>query len=189
MIKTDVLLDAKGLSCPMPIVKTKKAIDTMMPGQVIEVQATDHGSKADLIAWAANTGHQYIGLVEEGNVLKHYLRKASAGSEKEEETYPHVITNEQLESKLEENCFLLDVREPAEFAFGHIPGAKSIPFGVLEEKMEELPKDCSMYIICRTGRRSDLAAQLLSKNGFSDVVNVVPGMSMWSGKLEKSTEE
>ncbi len=50
-IKANLLLDAKGLSCPMPIVKTKKAMKDLEAGQVMEVQATDKGSKADIQAW------------------------------------------------------------------------------------------------------------------------------------------
>ena len=46
-------------------------------GQVLEVQATDKGSKADLAAWASTVGHQYLGTVEEGDVLYHYIRKCS----------------------------------------------------------------------------------------------------------------
>ena len=52
MIKANLQLDAKGLACPMPIVKTKKAMSDLEDGQVLEVQATDKGSKADLKAWA-----------------------------------------------------------------------------------------------------------------------------------------
>jgi len=48
MIQVDMTIDAKGLSCPMPIVKAKKAIHKLQPGQVLEVQATDKGSKADM---------------------------------------------------------------------------------------------------------------------------------------------
>lgn len=64
MIKVDVQLDAKGLACPMPIVRTKKAMNDLQDGQVLEVQATDKGSKADLAAWAKTVGHQYIGTHE-----------------------------------------------------------------------------------------------------------------------------
>ena len=60
MIKADIQLDAKGLACPMPIVKTKKSMNDLDEGQVLEVQATDKGSKADLAAWANTVGHQYI---------------------------------------------------------------------------------------------------------------------------------
>lgn len=85
MIKTNSVLDAKGLACPMPIVRTKKVMNGLEAGEVLEVQATDKGSTADMKAWAESTGHQYLGTVEEGTVLKHYLRKAS-GEEHEEKS-------------------------------------------------------------------------------------------------------
>lgn len=181
-IKTDVVLDAKGLSCPMPIVKTKKAINGMESGQVLEVQATDKGSKADMKAWAETTGHQYIGTLEENGVLKHYIRKASSENEKAATQFPNVVSNQELESLLEnEKTVVLDVREEAEFAFGHIPGAISIPLGELENRCPELPRDKKIYVICRTGNRSDLACGKLAEKGFTDIFNVVPGMSAWNG--------
>ncbi|GAB3800271.1 sulfurtransferase TusA family protein [Virgibacillus sp. YIM 98842] len=181
MIKTDNVLDAKGLACPMPIVKTKKAVKELLPGQVVEVQATDKGSTADLQAWAKSAGHQYLGTVEEGNVLKHYVRKASSAEEKEEIKHPHVIKNDELQNKLnaKEDIVVVDVREQAEYAFHHIPGAISIPLGELESRLEELNKEDDVYVVCRTGNRSDLAAQKLAEKGFSKVTNVIPGMSQW----------
>jgi rhodanese-related sulfurtransferase/TusA-related sulfurtransferase len=182
-MKANVILDAKGLACPMPIVKTKKAMGNLEPGFVLEVQATDKGSKADIKAWAASTGHQYLGTLEDGDVLKHYLRKSS-GEEKEERKHPNVISNEELEKRLESNIniVVLDVREFAEYGFNHIPNALSIPLGELEERMDELSKDAAIYIVCRTGNRSDLAAQKLTEKGYDNVINVVPGMTTWSGK-------
>lgn len=181
------VLDAKGLACPMPIVRTKKAIADLEPGQVMEVQATDKGSTADLKAWASATGHQYIGTVEEGDVLKHYLRKSSSVEDKKEAKHPQIIDLEGLKQKIEghEKFTIVDVREPAEYAFGHLPGAKHIPLGELEKRFEELEKEDDLYIICRTGNRSDFAAQELTKKGFNKVTNVVPGMSSWEGPVEK----
>jgi rhodanese-related sulfurtransferase/TusA-related sulfurtransferase len=184
-IKSDYVVDAKGLACPMPIVRTKKAMKDLEPGKVIEVQATDKGSTADLAAWAKSTGHDYLGTAEDGDVLKHYLRKAS-GEEKEEKKHPNVVNNEELQSKLDENIVVLDVREEAEYAFNHISGAKSIPLGELESHLNELNKEDNIYVICRTGNRSDLAAQKLTEAGYKNVFNVVPGMSEWQGKTEKS---
>ncbi|WP_042352373.1 sulfurtransferase TusA family protein [Bacillus massiliigorillae] len=180
-IKVDVTLDAKGLACPMPIVRTKKTMNTLEAGQVLEVEATDKGSKADMKAWAESTGHQYIGTIEEGDVLKHYLRKSS-DDEPTERKYSQVINNEQLQEKLqaENKIVVLDVRETAEYAFNHIPGAVSIPLGELEERMNELNKAEEIYVVCRSGNRSDMAAQKLAANGFAKVVNVVPGMSEWT---------
>ncbi|WP_449622628.1 sulfurtransferase TusA family protein [Robertmurraya sp. Marseille-Q9965] len=181
-IKANEVLDAKGLACPMPIVKTKKVMNNLEAGQVLEVQATDRGSKADMKAWAESTGHQFLGTIEDGEVLKHYLRKASS-DESIEKKHPDVMKNEELEQRLGEDVTILDVRESAEFAFNHIPGAISIPLGELEERLGELSKAKNIYVICRTGNRSDLACQLLGKNGFSHVINVVPGMSQWTGKI------
>lgn len=179
-IKVDVTLDAKGLACPMPIVRTKKTMNTLEAGQVLEVEATDKGSKADLKAWAESTGHQYIGTIEEGDVLKHYLRKSSE-EEITDRKYTQVIHNEQLQKKLEtgDNIVILDVRESAEYAFNHISGAVSIPLGELEGRMNELNMVDEIYVVCRSGNRSDIAAQKLAANGFEKVVNVVPGMSEW----------
>ncbi|WP_272885566.1 sulfurtransferase TusA family protein [Fictibacillus marinisediminis] len=189
MVKANVTLDAKGMACPMPIVKTKKAISSLEAGEVIEVLATDKGSKADMKAWATSTGHQYLGTIDENGVLKHYIRKAS-GEEAEEKRYPHVITNEDLSKLLDEkkNIMVLDVRETAEYAFGHIPKAISIPLGDLNDRLNELKQDAEIYVVCRTGNRSDLAAQQLTAAGFNIVTNVVPGMSNWEGPVEKSVE-
>ncbi|OLS35153.1 sulfurtransferase TusA family protein [Bacillus sp. MRMR6] len=182
-LKTDFVLDAKGLACPMPIVKTKKAMNGLEAGQVLEVLATDKGSKADLKAWAQSSGHQYLGTIEEDNVLKHYLRKSS-NEEKAERKHPNVITNDELENKLisNENIVVVDVRESAEYVFNHIPNTISIPLGELENRLTDLNKEAEIYVVCRTGNRSDFAAQKLTENGFSKVVNVMPGMGEWTGK-------
>ncbi|MFB4163936.1 sulfurtransferase TusA family protein [Alteribacillus sp. JSM 102045] len=187
-MEANEVLDAKGLACPMPIVKTKKAMTDLGSGQVMEVQATDKGSTADIKAWAESTGHQYLGTVEDGEVLKHYLRKASEGEEKEEVIHEDVMDLDELRNKLEgeEKLSIIDVREPAEYAFGHIPGSKNIPLGELEERFRELNSDEEHLIICRTGNRSDLAARKLTEKGFSTVKNVVPGMTKWEGPTEKN---
>lgn len=57
IMNSNLQLDAKGLSCPMPIVKTKKAMDTLTSGEVLEVHVTDKGSLADIPAWAKAGGH------------------------------------------------------------------------------------------------------------------------------------
>jgi rhodanese-related sulfurtransferase/TusA-related sulfurtransferase len=189
-VKTNSTVDAKGLACPMPIVRTKKAINTLNPGEVLEVIATDKGSKADIQAWAKSSGHQYLGTIEEGEVLKHYLRKGGESEEKEETKYPNVVSNDDVIKKLEanEDVVVLDVREPAEYAFGHIPNAVSIPFGELENRVSELDKTKTFLVVCRTGNRSDMASQTLSSNGFENVWNVVPGMSDWNGPTESKVK-
>ncbi|MFZ3589746.1 sulfurtransferase TusA family protein [Bacillus sp. DJP31] len=180
------ILDAKGLACPMPIVKTKKAMNELEAGHVLEVQATDKGSKADIKAWAESSGHQYLGTTQEESVFKHYLRKSSS-DDKEERKYPHVANNDDLAKRLEssDKIVVLDVRESAEYAFNHIPNALSIPLGELDSRLDELNKEDLIYVICRTGNRSDLVAHKLTVKGFANVLNVVPGMSEWSGKTNR----
>ncbi|MGE7887372.1 sulfurtransferase TusA family protein [Bacillus cereus] len=183
-IKVDMGLDCKGLACPMPIVKTKKAMEGLAPGQVIEVKATDKGSTVDIKSWASKVGHQYIGTKHEGDVLMHYVRKANEHEVNEVVKYPHTITNTELQSTLSrgEECIVLDVREAAEFAFGHIPSAISVPLGELDRAVLDETKQ--IYVVCRTGNRSDVACQMLKEKGFSNVKNVIPGMVEWQGNIE-----
>lgn len=186
MIKSDVQLDAKGLACPMPIVKTKKAMNDVSEGQVLEIQATDKGSVADLAAWSKTVGHQYIGTNEENGVFYHYIRKCNPEiSEAVEKSFEHTISNDDA---INGDGLILDVREAAEYAFGHIPGAKSIPMGELTDRMNELNKEEAIYVICRTGTRSDLAAQQLAAAGFTKIYNVLPGMTGYEGELQKEVQ-
>jgi tRNA 2-thiouridine synthesizing protein A len=69
------VVDAKGLACPMPIVRTKKAMDELLSGDILEVQATDKGSKADLSAWTKSTGHQLIETKEENGLFIFLIQK------------------------------------------------------------------------------------------------------------------
>lgn len=186
MIRTDFVLDAQGLACPMPIVKTRKVMKDLEPGKVLEVQATDKGSTADLKAWAEGIGHHYLGTTEENGLLKHYVRK-SGSEERAEKKHPHIVSNEELQAVLEKNqgALVLDVREAAEYAFGHIPGAQSLPLGDFENGFAGLDTEAEIYVVCRTGNRSDVASQKLAEAGFTDVKNVVPGMSGWNGPTEK----
>ncbi|MTH53969.1 hypothetical protein GKZ89_11180 [Bacillus mangrovi] len=69
------MLDAKGLACPMPIVKTKKAMNELQSGQVLEIEVTDKGAKADLTAWSAAGGHELLDMKEENGVLKFWIKK------------------------------------------------------------------------------------------------------------------
>jgi len=70
-LKVDRMLECEGLACPLPVVKTKKAIEELKTGEVLEIKATDKGSVADLQSWAKRTGHQYIGLKEEAGLSRH----------------------------------------------------------------------------------------------------------------------
>ena len=97
----------------------------------------------------------------------------------------HEVWNEEVETRLAEGIRILDVREPLEYEEGHIPGAVLIPLGDLEDKLTQLNKEEELYVVCRSGRRSEVACYILMDNGFRQVHNVVPGMIQWTGPIER----
>ena len=74
-MKADQSLDCMGLYCPMPIVKTAAKIKQMKQGDIMEVVADDKGIKEDMPAWCEATGHEFLGVEEEDNEIKVYLKK------------------------------------------------------------------------------------------------------------------
>jgi rhodanese-related sulfurtransferase len=76
-------------------------------------------------------------------------------------------------------ALLLDVREDDEWATGHADGARHVPLGQLRASEQDLPRGREILLICRSGRRSAQAAQLLLKAGHS-AVNVTGGMQAWT---------
>jgi rhodanese-related sulfurtransferase len=75
--------------------------------------------------------------------------------------------------------YLLDVRQPEEYRSGHIPSAKLIPLGDLRSRMNELPKDREILVVCHSGNRSLSATRQLAGAGFN-AVNMRGGMIAWS---------
>ncbi|WP_372787896.1 sulfurtransferase TusA family protein [Paraconexibacter sp.] len=70
-------LDVKGAACPIPVVKTAKAMKTMSPGDVLEVLATDPGVEPDMHAWTKQTGNELLGIeAQDGGVFRVLLRKS-----------------------------------------------------------------------------------------------------------------
>ena len=76
-IKTDRELDCRGLKCPMPILKTKMAIEEIQIGQVLKVIATDKGSKSDMQAFSERTGHALLSAEEKEGFFIYYIRKSA----------------------------------------------------------------------------------------------------------------
>ncbi len=72
----DQLLDAKGLNCPLPILKAKKALKTLENGNTLEVQSTDPGSVADFAAFCRTTGNELVEQSEDNGVWTYLIRKA-----------------------------------------------------------------------------------------------------------------
>ncbi|MCE5271089.1 sulfurtransferase TusA family protein [bacterium] len=74
-LTADEVLDATGLYCPLPVVKTAERIKEMPAGQVLELISDDGGIQADLPAWCESFGHEYLGLLRDGVRWRLYVRK------------------------------------------------------------------------------------------------------------------
>ena len=75
-IKEDRILDAKGLNCPLPILKTKVLLNKMLAGEILYVEATDPHSVIDFEAYCARTEHELLNIEEEEKLFKFYIRRA-----------------------------------------------------------------------------------------------------------------
>lgn len=74
-VSADQVLDCSGLACPMPIIKTRKAIDGLQVGQVLKMIATDPGSIPDIEAWSKKTGHTVMETEQGGGKYTFYIKK------------------------------------------------------------------------------------------------------------------
>lgn len=71
----DIMVDAKGLACPMPIVRAKKAMDSLQPGQLMQLETTDKGSMNDFQAWVGQTKNEMVEAKENNGVFTFLVRK------------------------------------------------------------------------------------------------------------------
>ncbi len=90
----------------------------------------------------------------------------------------------QLRETPREDVLILDVRTPAEFAQGHVPGAVNIPHTEVAEHLDELApyRDKEVIVYCRSGHRAGIAADILKKNGFTNLAHLEGDMMGWMGK-------
>jgi len=79
----------------------------------------------------------------------------------------------------DQGAFVLDVREPDEWAAGHIPGATLIPLGQLASRLAEVPQDQQVVVVCRSGNRSATGRDILLDAGFTEVTSMGGGMNTW----------
>ena len=100
--------------------------------------------------------------------------------------YPDELEEFRTKTR-ERNYLLIDVRQPAEYAEGHIPGAQLIPLPEIESRLQELEPDKNLILYCRTGGRSAVAAALVKDAGPRQglLYNLVGGIAGWEGKALK----
>ena len=88
------------------------------------------------------------------------------------------VTVQQLKAALDEGAVVIDVREPDEYAAGHVPGATLVPLMSVPHQLESLPEGDPLYVVCAVGARSAQAAAFLSSRGV-EAVNVDGGTRDW----------
>ena len=98
------------------------------------------------------------------------------------------MTVPELPADLPEGVTLLDVREPDEWAAGHAPEAVHIPMGDIAARLDDLPADNEVYVVCRSGGRSARVTAYLNANGW-DAKNVEGGMQTWHATGRKLTSD
>ncbi len=96
------------------------------------------------------------------------------------------ITQKELQEWLDERrpVMIVDVREPAEFSNGHVPGAQLAPLKELADKAQTWDQDTQVVVVCHSGNRSQRAAAWLEQMGFRHVSNLSGGMQAWRGPVE-----
>ena len=95
------------------------------------------------------------------------------------DTFPQEISVAQAADKRQEGAFILDVRQPEEWADAHIPGSTLIPLGELENRMNELPQNQEIVVVCRSGNRSAQGRDILKQAGFNQVTSMAGGLNEW----------
>lgn len=90
-----------------------------------------------------------------------------------------VVDIEQLEKARAEGVPLVDVREAHEYVAGHVPGAILIPMSEIVERVDEVPADGTVYVICEMGGRSQKVVNWLRQQGV-DAYNVAGGTEAWA---------
>lgn len=90
------------------------------------------------------------------------------------------ISVEQAYEKYQSGVFLLDVREPEEWDEYHVPNTTLIPLGELADRVNELPTDREIVVICRSGNRSQEGREILLQAGFTQVTSMAGGVKAWS---------
>jgi rhodanese-related sulfurtransferase len=82
----------------------------------------------------------------------------------------------------DDGAFILDVREPEEWAEYHIPGSTLIPLGELQSRANELPRDREIVVVCRSGNRSAEGRDILLDAGFTQVTSLAGGLRDWQAQ-------
>jgi glyoxylase-like metal-dependent hydrolase (beta-lactamase superfamily II) len=160
----------------VPGALSASAYDTGFATKVARVVPSD----VELIVVAASDGYELEAaelLASVGLRVKGFLAGGMTAWRSEERPIQRLemIGPDALAGRLADGTLLLDVRDEDEFATGRVPGSVHIPYGELPRRLDEVPSDRPIAAICSGGKRSGLAASILQREGFEDVVHVSHG--------------
>jgi NADPH-dependent 2,4-dienoyl-CoA reductase/sulfur reductase-like enzyme/rhodanese-related sulfurtransferase/TusA-related sulfurtransferase len=201
------IIDASGLSCPGPLNALIKGLEILPMEKKLKIYATDPGFKASVEVYAQLTdGVELLNLSkEEGKLVATLNKEMITREEVKAPVKPNKKTRKELRSPdapplsnisvdelferiegKDSPSILVDVRTPQEYhgLGGHIKGTKLLPLGDLMHNIESINeyKDEEVVLLCHSGSRSMMAAQILAQAGFKDVRNLVGGMIAWYRK-------
>ncbi len=91
---------------------------------------------------------------------------------------------EWLDDKTRDAPFILDVREPWEFDICHIPGARSIPMQQITGRLDEVPQNSALVVVCHHGARSMQVASYLANSGRAEIYNLSGGVAAWADQVD-----
>lgn len=92
---------------------------------------------------------------------------------------PREVSVSEASAMRDAGAFILDVREPEEWNESHIPGATLIPLGELASRVDEVPQDQEVVVVCRSGNRSQQGRDILLAAGFTQVTSMAGGVNQW----------
>lgn len=95
------------------------------------------------------------------------------------DTLPREVSVSEAAALRDGGAFILDVREPDEWVESHIPGTTLIPLGELASRVNEVPKDQEVVVVCRSGNRSQQGRDILLAAGYTDVTSMAGGVNQW----------
>ncbi len=197
-----VVVDCSGLACPGPLNAMIKSLVDLPVDKKLKVYATDPGFKSSIEAYSElNEAVKLLHLGKEEGKLVATLEKTQPMIElitpvkkktRSELRGPNAspisdISIEELYERLDtedEPPLLVDVRTPQEYYGGHIKNTRLLPLGGLLSNTDVINefKDKEIVVICHSGSRSMMAAQILTRTGFKDIRNLTGGVMMWNRK-------
>ncbi|AWR85493.1 rhodanese-like domain-containing protein [Meiothermus taiwanensis] len=139
---------------------------------------------AQAAGWLASKGYTNL-LNLEGGLMAWYQAGLPLDTTPIEATYQDTafteLTPHEAQRWIQEGAYVIDVREPYEYAMGHVPGAVNIPLGRFASEVGKLPKDRKLVLVCASGNRSSQASEYLVGHGFAKekVGNLEGGTYGW----------